>query len=222
MNLWEQCFVNLVTKKTEMESSTNPTPEEDKLNSPLSIEGLKKFNKQLGSLADKLTTKGELNGLFLLGLGTHLASTGINLLTREAKDQQEAGMAIIKRFEQILPERIQGDSLEPFVWKQPNSEKTYRFELSGGEPSKEKGKIGNTPKVLRGVELQKDGKEKEVFLATKQDPDTHFSDWRIEQCDFSRSQIEALLLARRQIDIERSSVHKTVQATNQSANSFCL
>jgi hypothetical protein len=201
-----------------MESSTNPTPEEDKLNSPLSMDGLKKFNKQLGYLADKLTAKGELNGLFLLGLGTQLASTGIHLLTREAKDQQEAGMAIIKRFEQILPERIQGDSLEPFVWKQPNSEKTYRFELSGGEPSKEKGKIGKTPKVLRGVELQKDGKEKEVFLATKQDPDSQFPAWRIEQCDFSQKQIESLTLARRQIDIERSPVNKTAQ----SANSFCL
>lgn len=191
--------------------------EEEDLSTPVSIEGLKNFNKQLGNLADKLTAKGELNGLFLLGMGTQLLASGINLLTKEKIDQQEAGLSIIKRFQQILPEQIQGDSPKPVVWSDPNSGQKYRFEISGGESINVEGKKGKSPKVLRGVELT-NGEEREVFLARKTEPDNRVQAWRIEQCDFSQGQIESLLLARRQIDEERSPINKTVQG----ANSFCL
>lgn len=187
---------------------------EEGLHSPTAKEGLKKFNAQLANVADRLAASRELNGLFLLGLGGQLTSAGLSLVAKETIDQQNAGTAIIRRFEQILPDRFKGDSQDSFVWSDPNTSKKYRFELSGGDAIQLGEKVENTPRVLRGVELFSQGKEKNVFLASTLDA----KNWRIEQCDFSLGQIESLTKARRQVDSDRSPVPPTVLA----ADSYCL
>jgi hypothetical protein len=207
--------------RSEAESQFNLDSLEDKeekgLNSPRALKSLKNFNQQLGNLAEKLMAKGELNGLSLLGAGTQLTSLGISLATREPIDQQEAGNSIIKRFEQIVPEQMTGDSLDYFVWNDPNSGKKYRFEISGGEQEKVGGKMGKKPKVLRGVEVNQ-AEEKEVFFATKLNPNDRFQVWQIERCDFNRGQLESLHKARRQMESDRSPESPTVRF----AHSFCL
>jgi hypothetical protein len=178
--------------------------------------GFGKINPGLTTVANQLTNQHEVNGLFLTGLNL---KTGISVAetfqTEDKPDIQNAGLAIIKRFQQVLPEEFialkAGDSPSSFNWKDPESNKEYKFCFQGAETNAE-GDILR-PASLKGYE-KKAGSEEPIFSATL--IDGKYNRWNIEQCDFNKSQIQSLNLATKVI----FPVH-TMTAITNTVDDFC-
>ncbi|PMB13053.1 hypothetical protein CI592_01395, partial [Fischerella thermalis CCMEE 5328] len=124
----------IVAPGLQVEGQQIITPEnseiEEALNSP--CPGFEKMNPALTNLAQRLEARNEIDGLWLTGLtlkaGVSLAST---LQTENKPDSQAAGLAIIKRFGQVLPQEFAelktGTSAKAITWKDPQSSKLYSF-----------------------------------------------------------------------------------------------
>lgn len=160
--------------------------------------GLGKINPSLAFFADKLVSRQEIDGLVLTGATLKAATTLAKLLETENKpDTQSVGNAVIKRFQQVLPEQFDqlkaGGSPQPFNWKDPHSGKQYRFELEA-DLSLE----GNllTP-VLKGFEQVSGASDslQPVFFAHL--IDAKRDRWNIEQCEFNLAQLRSLTAADR-------------------------
>ncbi|MGB3653827.1 MAG: hypothetical protein WBA41_21785, partial [Rivularia sp. (in: cyanobacteria)] len=90
------------------------------------------INPRLTNIANQLANQQEVNGLLLTGLPL---KTGISLTdtlrVEEKPDIQTAGLAMLKRFQQILPQEFMelkaGESPKAFNWKDPELNKQYRF-----------------------------------------------------------------------------------------------
>lgn len=156
-----------------------------------------KMNLGLARAAEKLAARNELDGLWLSGTALKTITTlAQSLETKEPIDKQAAVNAIIKRFEQVLPERFTelaaGGSPKPFNWKDPSSNKLYRFEFEGA------GSLdSSTPKRLLGFSV--DGASKTpVFSVSSLDSKR----WLIEQCDFNDTQLRSLSLAQKLNNLE--------------------
>lgn len=157
--------------------------------------GFRKINPGLISAAHQLANQHEVNGLLLTGL---TLKTGISvtdtLQTEEKPDIQNAGLAIIKRFQQVLPEEFialkAGDSPQAFNWKDPESNKQYHFSFEAAQTNASGDIL--TPASLKGYE-KISGSMQPVFAATL--IDAKYNRWSIEQCDFNKSQIQSLNLA---------------------------
>ncbi|MGD1872991.1 MAG: hypothetical protein ACFB02_08045 [Mastigocoleus sp.] len=161
-----------------------------------SFSGQENLNSGLVNVANKLTNQQEINGLLFTGLslktGVSLADT---LRTEEKPDFHTAGLSIIKRFEQILPEEFiefkSGEIPKSFNWKDPHSNKQYRFCFETAQTSPE-GEI-LVPASLKGFNKISDSNLQQVFAANL--IDSKYNRWSIEQCDFSKNQIQSLGLA---------------------------
>jgi hypothetical protein len=80
--------------------------------------GLGKMNPSLAFFADKLGSRQEIDGLVLTGETLKAATTLAKFLETEVKpDTQSAGNAVIKRFQQVLPEQF--DQLKAGSFPQP-------------------------------------------------------------------------------------------------------
>jgi hypothetical protein len=116
------------------------------------------------------------------------------LETEDKPDIQSAGQAVIKRFEQVLPQRFEelktGGSPKPFNWKDSHSGKSYCFEFEVATFSPEGKPI--TPATLRGFE-ESGNDFKPVFSAQLVEPKSNR--WSIEQCDFNPVQLRSLIVA---------------------------
>jgi hypothetical protein len=153
---------------------------------PRSKQGLKNLNEYLAKAAEKLVTQNQIDGLFLTGLALKPTTAILSAFSENEKqplDKQAMGTQIITRFQQIVPQAFTNEELSSFKWIDRASKKQYRFSLEGGERSQLK---------LIGVELLKEGKEKQkVFQASS----NNARQWRIEQCDFTESQLKSLARA---------------------------
>ncbi|BAZ37491.1 hypothetical protein NIES4101_34140 [Calothrix sp. NIES-4101] len=157
---------------------------------------LKKRNPGLINAVSQLANQHEINGLMLTGLGL---KTGISvtdtLQTEEKPDIQNTGLAIIKRFQQVLPEEFMtlkaGDYPQSFKWKDPESNKQYHFYFEAA-PRNEIGETITTAS-LKGFEIISGSDIKPVFIANL--IDAKYNRWSIEQCDFNQRQIQSLNLA---------------------------
>ena len=155
-----------------------------------------KINPSLTNVANQLANQHEVNGLFLTGL---TLKTGISLAeiqTEEKPDIQIAGLAIIKRFQQVLPQEFinfkTGDSPKAFNWKDPESNKQYHFCFEAAQTNASGDIL--TPASLRGYEtISGNDSIQPVFAATL--IDAKYNSWSIEQCDFNKSQVQSLNLA---------------------------
>ena len=173
-------------QESELEQTEN---QEDSLKSSKEKRGLHNLNKNLAIVAQQLANQNEVNGLLLAGLPlTAVTKIAEPLVDRKTLDKQAAGVAVINRFQQILPDRFVLNSNQPFSWKDPNSGKKYKFQLSGGNLSQKEVRKLRSPRVLRGQETNS---AKEVFVASSLD----YKHWRIEKCDFNYSQISSLAKA---------------------------
>jgi hypothetical protein len=186
-----------------MPISTLPIDSPEKLNS--SAPGLP-MNLDLHRAAQQLASSNELNGLWIAGtalkpmaavaklLETTVAATAKFLDTEEKPDIQSAGQAVIKRFEQVLPQQFEqlknGESPKPFTWKDSHSGKSYCFEFEVATPSP--GGKPLTPATLRGFE-ESVNELKPVFSAQLVEPKSNL--WSIEQCDFNPVQLRSLSVA---------------------------
>jgi hypothetical protein len=168
---------------------------EEALNSP--CPGFEKMNPALTNLAQRLEARNEIDGLWLTGLtlkaGVSLAST---LQTENKPDSQAAGLAIIQRFGQVLPQEFAelktGTSAKAITWKDPQSSKLYSFQFEPPLTSLE----GNIviPASIKGFEKASSSNSTQcVFAATL--IDAKYDRWSIEQCDFTANQIRALTVA---------------------------
>lgn len=183
--------------------STLPIDSPENLNS--SAPGFP-MNLDLDRAAQQLASSNELNGLWIAGtalkpmaavaklLETTVAATAKFLDTEEKSDIQSAGQAVIKRFEQVLPEQFEqlknGESPKPFNWKDSHSGKSYYFEFEAATYTSE-GKPQN-PVSLRGFE-ESGNDLKPVFSAQLVEPKSNR--WSIEQCDFTPVQLRSLSVA---------------------------
>ena len=176
--------------KQQQESELEPTEnQEDSLKSSKEKRGLYNLNKNLAIVARELANQNEINGLLLVGLPlTAVTKIAEPLVDQKTLDKQAAGVAVIHRFQQILPDRFVLNSHQPFTWKDPYSGKKYKFQLSGGNLTQKQLTKLPSPRVLRGVEANS---AKEVFVASSLD-NKH---WRIEKCDFNSSQLSSLAKA---------------------------
>ena len=154
------------------------------------------INPSLSNIANQLVNQHEVNGLLLTGLPL---KTGISLTdtlrVEEKPDIQTAGLALLKRFEQVLPQEFMelkaGESPKAFNWKDPESNKQYRFSFEAAKTDIE----GNIliPEKLKGFETKSGSNVQQVFEATL--IDSKYNRWSIEQCDFNKNQIKSLNLA---------------------------
>lgn len=149
-----------------------------------------KLNPSLARIAALLASRQEIDGLWLTGM-TLKTETSIAkaLETSSHLDSQLAGQAIIKRFEQILPQQFaqlnNGSSPQPFNWKDPHSGTKYRFELAAATFSPEGQLV--TPTSLKGFAPTH---PQPVFSALLTDAKRHH--WLVEQCDFNEQQLNSL------------------------------
>ncbi|MGB3655677.1 MAG: hypothetical protein WBA41_31320, partial [Rivularia sp. (in: cyanobacteria)] len=110
--------------------NSEPPENQEILTSPFPARG--NINPSLTNIANQLANQQEVNGLLLTGLplktGISLSDT---LLLEDKPDIQTAGLAILKRFQQILPQEFMelkaGESPKAFNWKDPELNKQYRF-----------------------------------------------------------------------------------------------
>ncbi|WP_337886401.1 hypothetical protein [Fischerella thermalis] len=189
----------IVAPGLQVEGQQIITPEnseiEEALNSP--CPGFEKMNPALTNLAQRLEARNEIDGLWLTGLtlkaGVSLAST---LQTENKPDSQAAGLAIIKRFGQVLPQEFAelktGTSAKAITWKDPQSSKLYSFKFEPPLTSLE----GNIliPASIKGFEKGSSFNSTQcVFAATL--IDAKYDRWSIEQCDFTANQIRSLTIA---------------------------
>lgn len=158
---------------------------------------LKKINPGLINAVSQLANQHEVNGLMLTGLGL---KTGISvtdtLQTEEKPDIQNAGLAIIKRFQQVLPEEFMtlkaGDSPQSFKWKDPESNKQYYFYFEAAQTDEFGDTISSAS--LKGFDITSAADSIQlVFIANL--IDVKYNRWSIEQCDFNQRQIQSLNLA---------------------------
>ena len=154
------------------------------------------INPSLTNIANQLANQHEVNGLLLTGLPL---KTGISLTdtlrVEEKPDIQTAGLALLRRFEQVLPQEFMelkaGESPKAFNWKDPESNKQYRFCFEAAKTDIE----GNIliPEKLKGFDTKSGSDVQQVFEATL--IDSKYNRWSIEQCDFNKNQIKSLNLA---------------------------
>jgi hypothetical protein len=117
------------------------------------------------------------------------------LRVEEKPDIQTAGLALLKRFQQILPQEFMelkaGEAPKSFNWKDPKSNKQYHFCFEAAKIDIE----GNVliPEKLKGFDKKSDFNMQQVFAATL--IDSKYNRWSIEQCDFNKNQIQSLNLA---------------------------
>jgi hypothetical protein len=153
------------------------------------------MNLDLAKAVQQLASSNELNGLWITGTALKPVAAAAKFLETEVKpDIHAAGQAVIKRFEQVLPQQFEelktGGSPKPFNWKDFHSGKLYLFEFEVATSSPEGKPI--TPATLRGFE--ESGNElKPVFSAQLVDPKSNH--WSIEQCDFTQVQLRSLSVA---------------------------
>lgn len=149
------------------------------------------INPALKVVAHQLASRHEIDGLLLTGLalkaGVALAST---LQTEDKPDIHTAGLAVIKRFQQVLPNEFvllkSGATPKPLTWKDPKSDKQYRFEFEQATTSP----LGDVVTPIRLKGFEKNDLTQPVFAATL--IDAKYDRWHIEQCDFTANQIFSL------------------------------
>lgn len=185
---------------------------EEFLNSPHSR--FTKMNSEVANIANQLASRNEIDGLWLTGkalvAGTSLAST---LQTDELQDIQSAGLSIIKRFQQVLPQQFSefkdGKAPKGFAWKDPQSGKQYRFYFEADLTIPE-GNV-STPASLKGFEkVSGDNSIHPMFVANL--TDAKYNCWSIEQCKFTTDQLRSLSVADRLMLIDHS--HTTIPSKN--------
>ncbi|MBE9216443.1 hypothetical protein IQ247_27925, partial [Plectonema cf. radiosum LEGE 06105] len=147
------------------------------------------INPSLTNIANQLANQQEVNGLLLTGLPL---KTGISLTdtlrVEEKPDIQTAGLALLRRFEQVLPQEFMelkaGETPKAFNWKDPESNKQYRFCFEAAKTDIE----GNIliPEKLKGFDTKSGSNVQQVFEATL--IDSKYNRWSIEQCDFNKNQ----------------------------------
>ncbi|NJN13557.1 MAG: hypothetical protein HC815_38925, partial [Richelia sp. RM1_1_1] len=84
-----------------------------------------------------------------------------------------------------------GEFPKAFNWKDPESNKQYRFCFEAAKTDIE----GNIliPEKLKGFDTKSGSNVQQVFEATL--IDSKYNRWSIEQCDFNKNQIQSLNLA---------------------------
>lgn len=156
-----------------------------------------KINPDLVRVAHQLASRNEIDGLLLTGVtlkaGVTLASS---LQSEDNPDIHTAGLMVIKRFQQILPQEFidlkAGEIPKAFSWNDSKSGKQYCFKFSGCC-------LDNHNEAVQPVKLQgfetKLGSNlmRPVFAATL--IDSKYNQWSIEQCDFTPSQVHDLSIA---------------------------
>jgi hypothetical protein len=176
-----------------------------------SKQGLKNLNEYLAKVAEKLVAQNQIDGLFLTGLTLKPTTAILSAFSQDEKqslDKQAMGTQIIARFQQIVPQAFTNEEPSSFKWTDSTSKKQYRFYLEGGESDRETGE--KSPLKLIGVELSKEGKEKQqVFQASS----NNARQWKIEQCDFTESQLKSLARAEnpKRIETEKSPLVPKLQ-----------
>ncbi|RAM49233.1 MAG: hypothetical protein C6Y22_23030 [Hapalosiphonaceae cyanobacterium JJU2] len=200
----------IVAPGLQVEGQCIITPENSEIEETLKSPslGFEKINPALINLAQRLESRNEIDGLWLTGLtlkaGISLAST---LQTENKPDSQAAGLAIIKRFGQVLPQEFAelktGTSAKVITWKDPQSSKLYSFQFEPPLTSLE----GNIliPASIKGFEKASSFNSTQcVFAATL--IDAKYDRWSIEQCDFTANQIRSLTVANKPPFQDRSPV----------------
>ncbi len=156
-----------------------------------------KINPGLVRVAHQLASRNEIDGLLLTGVtlkaGVTLASS---LQSEDNPDMHTAGLMVIKRFQQVLPQEFidlkAGEIPKVFSWNDSKSGKQYCFKFSGCC-------FDNHNEAIQPVKLQgfetKPGSNliRPVFAATL--IDSKYNQWSIEQCDFTSSQVRDLSIA---------------------------
>jgi hypothetical protein len=179
--------------------------------------GFGKINPDLIGAAHQLVNQHEINGLLLTELTLKTAIFLTETLQPEDKpDIQTAGLAIIKHFQQVLPEEFialkAGDSPSSFNWKDPESNKQYHFCFEAVQTNVEGDIL--IPASLKGFEkLSENDAMQPIFTATL--IDAKYNHWSIKQCDFNKNQIQSLNLATKPI----SPIHAT--AITNTVGDFC-
>ena len=186
--------------QVEDQQIINPDNSENNQTIETPSSGFRRINPGLIGTAHQLANQHEVNGLLLTGLTLKTGISITNALQGDVKpDIQNAGLTIIKRFQQILPEEFiafkTGDFPQAFKWKDPESNRQYHFCFEAAQTN-EAGDIV-TPASLKGFEINS-GSDlmKPVFVANL--IDVRYNHWSIEQCDFNQSQIQSLNLAAKQ------------------------
>lgn len=161
------------------------------LKSSFSVKG--NINPGLINIANQLANQQEINGLLLTGLPLKSSINLKDALQQEEQpDIQTAGLAILRRFEQVLPQEFielkAGEAPKAFNWKDPKSNKQYRFCFEAAKTDLD----GNVliPASLKGFDTKSVKTEQQVFVATL--IDSKYNRWSIEQCDFNKNQIQSL------------------------------
>ena len=156
-----------------------------------------KINPGLIRVAHQLTSRNEIDGLLLTGVTLKAGVTLASSLQSESNpDIHTAGLAIMKRFQQVLPEEFaglkEGEIPKVFEWKDLKSGKQYCFKFEECLVSDSSQNI--KPIKLQGIEIIPDSNLiRPVFVATL--IDSRYNQWSIEQCDFTPSQIRDLSVA---------------------------
>jgi hypothetical protein len=164
-----------------------------------------KANPSLARVANHLASRNEIDGLWLTGLtlktGTTLAQ---HLETEPQPDIQAAGNAVIKRFEQVLPQQFadlkNGNSPQTFNWKDPHSGNQYRFEFETPTFSIEGESL--TPAALKGFDAS-DKSRKPIFSAFF--VDAKRDRWLIQECDFNLDQLRSLTACNRSGTLQKTA-----------------
>ena len=170
----------------ELEQLENHQLPGDNISTERDKKGLSQLNKNLAALAKQLAHQPELNGLLLSGLLLDSLTQIAEPFLEPKLDKQAAGVAVINRLREIVPDRFVGESQQPFCWRDPNLGQTYQFEIEGGDLIREQGKTKLTPKHLKVRKLHS---RQTIFQASSLD---HKS-WQVQQCDFSSAQLRSLV-----------------------------
>ncbi len=209
----------IITPGLQVEDQQIINPDNSETNQTIETpsSGFTKINPGLIGTAHQLANQHEVNGLLLTGLSLKTGISVTNNLQSEDKvDIQNAGLAIIKRFQQILPEEFMalkvGDSPQAFKWKDPESNKQYHFCFEAAQTD-EAGDIV-TPTLLKGFEIISNSDSMQpIFVANL--IDARYNRWSIEQCDFNQSQIQSLNLAC------KAAVPRQQNAIANTIHEFC-
>ncbi|MEO0844202.1 MAG: hypothetical protein AAF063_35830 [Cyanobacteria bacterium J06643_5] len=161
------------------------------LKSSFSVKG--NINSDLINIANQLANQQEVNGLLLTGLPLKSSINLKDTLQQEEQpDVQTAGLGILRRFEQVLPQEFielkAGETPKAFNWKDPESNKQYRFCFEAAKTDLD----GNVliAASLKGFDIKSVETKQQVFAATL--IDSKYNRWSIEQCDFKKNQIQSL------------------------------
>ncbi len=211
--------IDIAATKSESIASHSPSPNEIILTPGLQVEGQRiinpddseieetlkspfsrygQLNPGLRNVANQLASRSEIDGLLLTGLTLKTALPLTEIQTEDKPDVQTAGLAVIKRFQQVLPQEFidlkAGNSPKDFNWKDPQSNKQYQFCFKAAQTNVEGDIL--IPASLKGFEkIPGSDSMHPVFAATL--IDAKYNRWSIEQCDFDKSQIQSLNFAAR-------------------------